>query len=204
MKLIKHKLSRQEIIYIAILAGIWGAVEITLGTTLQIAKVPMRGMILTFLSAIILIVSRRLVDFRGALILIGAICAGFKVASMGGFVLTPVIAIIAQSVLAEIVFAVLKYSLFSSIFAGVAVMFYTIVHMIGAHLLFFGFEIVKIYDGIYRELHKLLPTPIENFYVFAFVLIIIYFVIGAIAGIIGFRIAEKTAIRIKSDIKTNQ
>ncbi len=68
--------------------------------------------------------------------------------------------------------------------------------MIAAHLLFFGFEIINIYESIYELFLKVLPLPIDNFLGFFAIFVSFYALTGAGAGYIGYKIGERTIAKL--------
>ncbi len=193
----KAILNKDDIQLIAIFAAIWAAFEILLGNSLHIMKIPFRGTILTFFSAIILIIANKFIGKRGALLLIASVTASLKAVSAGGFFIAPMIAIIMESLIAELIFYFSKSNLFSSIIAGIFIMLYTLTHGIIAQLFVFGIDIVNIYNFIAKELSGILGLNSANIYYFLSFLIVFYAFAGTIAGILGERIAIHTKEKIK-------
>ncbi len=179
----------------------WGVVEFTLGTTLHLAKIPLRGFLMAFIAGIILVTAKEFVRFRGSLLLVGALAATFKVLSMGGFMINPVVAIFLEAVLAELVFLIFGYNRISALAAGCAVVFYTLLHAVIAHLFYFGAEIITVYKRISSELASVLHLEDWNFTLLMIILVILNLIMGVIAGFLGKRIAERTQIIMKNDKK---
>ncbi len=192
MKLIRHKITRQELFIIAVFGAVWGFIEITAGTGMQIAKVPLRGFIMTFLAGIILTSAKGFARFRGSLIYIAAITATFKFTAMGGFVLTPLIAIISEAVIAEIIFSLPGYRMLTAALAGTGIIFYTFVHAFLAHIFFYGFDILKIYDKLLKKVTVFTGIELDNYYALITVTAALIVLLGSTSGILGFRIARRT------------
>ncbi|MFC2131739.1 hypothetical protein ACFLSQ_09915, partial [Bacteroidota bacterium] len=137
-------LSQREILYTALFGAIWGIVELSLGTSLHLMKIPFRGIILSTFAIIVLTSAKPFVPYKGSLVLIGAITATFKAMSIG-FVITPVMAIFFEGLIAEIIFMAFRFNAISSIFTGISIMLYTLMHGLISQAFFFGLNIYRIY-----------------------------------------------------------
>ena len=94
-------------IYIAVFGALWGALELTLGGYLHTLFPPLTntlltGVIMGGLGAATALVGRHFVPKRGAVLGIGCITALLKLLSLGGVVVGPLVAILAEAVLMEI------------------------------------------------------------------------------------------------------
>jgi ABC-type thiamin/hydroxymethylpyrimidine transport system permease subunit len=198
MKFVEHSLSKTEIYRSAVFGVVWGIIEITAGNALHLAKVPFRGFLLSFIAAIVLVTAKGIIQYKGSLIVIGIICATLKTATTGAFLINPIAAILLESLLAEMIFIYIRTSPLNSIIAGSAVMLYTFLHSLIAQLFFFGTDIFTVYAKFFHALFSDIDTHNLNI---AIVVLSIYgifhIVIGAVAGIIGYRFAIRTTKHIE-------
>jgi hypothetical protein len=190
-----NQLTKKEIARTALFGALWGIVEISAGNTLHLAKVPFRGLIMALIAMAMLVCAKRFAPFRGSLLLIGAIAATFKAGSMGGFVLTPMIAIFAESVIAEVVFLFAGYSWISSTVVGATGLAYTFAHGVLMQVFFFGFNIFNVYGNILSNI----TGNNMNIYLILSILAVLHLIFGAASGLIGFSIAQKTDRILQSE-----
>ncbi len=90
-------------VYIGVFGALWAAVETTLGSALHVVNVPLTGVLLTGIGITIALIGRMFVPRRGSVFFIGVVTALLKMLSLGGIVLNPMIAILAESLAAELV-----------------------------------------------------------------------------------------------------
>lgn len=89
--------------YTTVFGVFWGVVEMLLGTYLHMIRFPLRGALLASIGAVILCVERTYTPVFRASLYTGAVAMLCKFASVGSVRLSPALAIIIQSLLAEIV-----------------------------------------------------------------------------------------------------
>lgn len=194
---ISERLSVTDINRTGVLASLWAFVEIGIGTWLHAARVPFRGLILSTVAAGLLIFAKNILQYRGSLVILGIIAVIIKSTLTGVFILNPIIAILLESICAEIIFIFVKPSAFGSVIAGMGVLFYTFLHSVIAQIFFFGFDILSVYISI---IGKFIKLNVEHT-TFALLIIISYMflhlILGAVAGWFGFRIALKTKFQLQ-------
>lgn len=198
MKFVESNLSKTDIYRSAVFGVVWGIFEITAGNALHLAKIPLRGFLLSFFAAIILVAAKGIVQYRSSLIVIGIICATLKTATTGAFLINPIAAILLESFIAELVFHFLRRTSFSSIIAGISVLLYTFLHSLIAQLFFFGTDILAFYDKTFSAVFSNIET--HNFSIAIIVLGIygiLHLIFGGIAGFIGFKFSKRTMQHIE-------
>ncbi len=94
--------SVRDLVYIGIFGALWGTLEMSLGSVLHALNVPFTGVIMTALGMMIILTGRSFVPRRGSLVMMGAVTMALKALSIGGIVINPMIAILAESLLAEV------------------------------------------------------------------------------------------------------
>lgn len=187
-----QKLLREEILYTAIFGALWGIIEIFLSSILYAARLPFRGVIMALFAAIILITAREFVKYKSSSIVIGLIASFLKLFSMSGFPVTPMAAILIESVIAEMVFIAAGYNLFSSALTGGLILVYSFIHGLVMHGIFFGTSIYKTYINIISEFASWINVTRQNLYLFLLAIGVINIIIGMLAGVIGWKIGKRT------------
>ncbi len=97
-----EKLSESNLVNTAVFAALWGVTEVYVGTLLHASKLPFRGSIMSLAAILILVGARAVLNYKGSLILLGIVTATFKLFLGMGFNITPFLAIIIESLIAEI------------------------------------------------------------------------------------------------------
>jgi len=108
----------RQLSYTVVFGTLWGTVEMTAGGVLHALHVPFSGMLLAAVGAAILAGQRTLCPARGITLATGCVAAGIKVFSLGGVHLSPLAAVLAESLLAEAVFCLFGPRLLSAGLAG--------------------------------------------------------------------------------------
>jgi hypothetical protein len=97
------KLSTRELATLAVFGALWGIVEISLGSALKSLNVPLSGAVLAAIGLTIVLVGRSFVPKKGSTLFIGVIAMLLKLFSLGGVILGPMVGILAEALVAEIV-----------------------------------------------------------------------------------------------------
>lgn len=100
-------LKTRDLVYIGVFGALWGATEMSLGSALHTLNVPFSGVVLAGIGLTVAFVGRLFVPRAGSVLLIGLVTAFLKVFSMGGVVLNPMLGIVVEALLAELVLATL-------------------------------------------------------------------------------------------------
>ena len=99
-----HQHNRSRIIaLVALLGCCWGIIEIQLGTLLHALSIPFCGALLTGMAVILLCIGRYFIGIRGSVLTIGLTSAFLKMLFVGSIAFNPVIAILLESIIVELV-----------------------------------------------------------------------------------------------------
>jgi hypothetical protein len=116
---------------IGVLAALWAAVELSLGTTLHALRVPFRGAFLTLLSLILMFAVRYIIPRRGSVLALGFTTAMVRWLLGGGFAPQISLAITLEALLVEIGLGpvrIEKIPPFRAALGGALALGYTAVH----------------------------------------------------------------------------
>ena len=105
--------------YAALFGTLWGALELTLGTALHLAGVPLYGVLTSLIGLVCLVTLRRLQPRFGVCILAGAVAIFLKIFAFGGLRLGPMIGIGLGALLVELGFTICGPTALGAIAAGV-------------------------------------------------------------------------------------
>lgn len=97
------KYTTRELTILAVFGALWGVIEIGLGSALHALNVPLSGAFLAAAGLAIALTGRLFVPKSGSTLFIGAIAMLLKLFSIGSAVIGPLIGILAEAVLAEVI-----------------------------------------------------------------------------------------------------
>lgn len=186
--LILKKYDKRDLIYAAVFGCLWGLNEITLGTFLKSFRIPFSGAILSSIAAIIICVSSFLNYKKGTIILTGVVAAVIKLSFLVNFLFGPIIAIILEGFIGEIIYRLIKNSLMRCLLTGIFLGLYSIIHLVVTNIIIFGLDFYRIYLELINQVIR--ATGLTNLEVWHFILIYcsVYFITGLIAGILAYAV----------------
>lgn len=100
------KFSTRELVNIAVFGCIWGLSEMSFGTVLKSLNIPLSGMVLSCIGLLVVMVGRLFVPHRGATLFMGVIAMLLKLFSLGGVVIGPMVGIISEALVAELILSI--------------------------------------------------------------------------------------------------
>jgi hypothetical protein len=196
-------LSRDSV-FIAIFGAVWGLVEITLGVLLKGMRLPMGGAILTAVSCIIFLTARYFIRRRGSILMMGTIAAILKVFSVGTVIAGPFMAILIESLLAEISISLLGIHRFSYLFTGGMLSLYTIIHPFISQGIIFGENIYKIYLEIFQKIAQLLKIDLQYIGWIILLYAFIHIILGTSAGWFAYSLSNRVSREFSKQLKVNE
>jgi hypothetical protein len=97
------KLTTRELALLAVFGALWGLDEISLGALLKTLNIPLSGVVLSAIGLTIALVGRAFVPRRGSTLFIGVLAMLLKLFSLGGVIIGPMVGILSEALVAEIV-----------------------------------------------------------------------------------------------------
>ena len=193
----------RDLVYIAIFGAIWGALEMTLGSYLHLIFPPVAtpfigvGTIMTGLGMVVALVGRLFVPKRGSVVMIGLVTAILKVLSIGGVRLSPMLAIIIESLLAELGRLLSrKPSRWGFALAGCLALVWTFFHKFFASYFLLGRGLYEVYLGVLRSGVETLGIGMEYAFIVIAVPLLIRLVTGAVAGWLAWELGRSVQARL--------
>jgi hypothetical protein len=170
----------------AILGSLWAASEIILGSFLHNARIPFSGRLLTGIGIAIMVAGHRLWPEKGLLWRAGLICAAMKSVSPSAVLLSPMVAIFTEGLLAELAVRAVGANIPGYVLAGGLVMSWGLIHKVGRLLILYGVDAVAAYG---RGLEKIMDLLGSSAGIWAPVLALLglYFIGGMAAALLGLR-----------------
>jgi len=140
------KNTTRELVTLAVFGALWGVVEISLGSVFHAVKMPMAGLGLAAVGLIIALVGRAFVPKRGSTIFIGVIATILKLFSIGAIVIGPMIGILSEALLAELVLSLFRRpSRLAFVSAAMLGVSWVLVQPFVTGLLLFGRDVFSVW-----------------------------------------------------------
>jgi len=187
---LKSRFTTREISLLSLLSALWAAFEIYLGGFLKIFKIPFSGTLLTFLALIIIFSGRNSVPKRGSVIIMGFTTAFLKIIYLGGLAIYPIIGILIEAVLVELVLQKQSPTKPEYLLAGTVGLLWSFFHPFFAQGVLAGWGLLKVYVLVIERGTQFLGIE-EQFAWFVFAaLILIHFGLGLLAGSLGWKFSH--------------
>jgi hypothetical protein len=191
------KLSTRELATLAVFGALWGLVEISLGSVLKTLNVPLSGMVLSAIGLTIALTGRMFVPKRGATLFVGVIAMLLKLFSLGGVIVGPMIGIFSEALIAEIVLSVAaRPSRVAFALAGALGVAWTLLQPFVTGPLLFRRALFTAWLDLLDRGSKMLGLASNLAVVIALVLLVIYLVVGGLAGWISWDIGRLLQVRL--------
>jgi ABC-type thiamin/hydroxymethylpyrimidine transport system permease subunit len=191
------RFSVRELVYIGIFGALWGAVEITLGSYLSVIGLPMRGTLLTGIGLLFLLSGRLFVPKRGSVLMMGIVTAIVKLMSIGGFLLNPMLAILVESLLAEVGLTLVGQPRRAAfLLAGALAMSWDFFHRFLTQGLIAGRGVYEIYLWVVKDASDFLGIPVEYAVAGVVAMFLLRVVLGLVVGFLAWDVAGAVVARI--------
>ena len=170
----------------SVVGSIWASIEIVLGSFLHNLRIPLSGMILSFISVWLLISFLQIWKESGLIWRAGIICALMKSISPSAIILGPMIGILSEAILIEIFIFVFGKNLIGYIIGGAFAVLSTILHKLITLLILYGFNFIKILSDLYQFAVK--QIDLEQVSPMALIILIsaVYFITGIAGAVTGY------------------
>jgi len=191
------KFSTRELVTLAVFGTLWGAVEIGLGSVLHAIKIPFTGLALTAVGLAIALVGRLFVPRRGSTIFIGVIATVLKLFSIGNVIIGPMIAILTEALIAEIVLDVFPPpSRLVFVLAGVGGALWTLLQPFVTGLLLFGQSLLVVWLDLVDLGSRIFNLGSDAAVWIAIGMVLLYIIVGGVAGWLAWQVGELLVARL--------
>ncbi|MFC2063464.1 hypothetical protein ACFLXB_00010 [Chloroflexota bacterium] len=191
------KFNTRELATIAVFGTLWGISEITMGSVLNALNVPFSGAVLGAIGLLIALIGRVFIPKRGSILFFGLIAMLLKLFNLGGIVIGPMVGILSEAILAELVLTLSKKPrLFHFMLAGSIGVTWNLVQPFVTGPLLFGRTLFIVWLDLLDSGSRILGLDNSAITLIAGVLILIYIVIGSAAGWLAWMIAKQLQIRM--------
>jgi len=193
----------RELVYVAIFGAIWGTLEMSAGSYLHLIFPPLTtpfvgvGTIMTGLGMVVALMGRLFVPKRGSVVMIGVITAILNALSLGGVVLSPMLAIVIESLLAELGLLLSRRpSRWGFALAGSLAVLWTFFHKFFASYFLLGRGIYEVYLGVLRSGVQTLGVGMECALIVIALFLLIRLVTGGLAGWLAWEVGRRVQARL--------
>lgn len=138
----------------SVVGSLWASIEIILGSFLHNLKLPLSGMILSFISVWLLISFFQIWKEKGLIWRAGLICALMKSISPSAFIFGPMIRIFTEALIINFLIFILGKNIFSYSIGGALAVLSTLLQKVVSLLILYGFNFVKILADLYKYIVK--------------------------------------------------
>lgn len=191
------RFSTRDLVYIAVLGAAWGLVETSLGSYLHAARIPFRGAVLTAVGLLLALSGRALVPRRWTVLMIGAITAILKLLSVGGVLLSPLLAIMVESLLAEAaLWAFRRPGRKAFAVAGAAGTLWSVVHPFVTQGLLAGKGLLTAYGWLIEGTARTLPFWAGLVWLLVICAVAVPLALGAVAGALAYDLGGRLQARL--------
>ncbi len=199
----KTRFTTRDLVYIAVFGALWGVLEITLGSYLHLIfpslATPLIGVgtIMTAIGIVVALIGRLFIPRTGTVLMIGLVVALLKALSIGGVKLPAMLAIIIESLLAELGLLLFrKPGRGGFILAGCLAVLWTFFHKFFASYVFLGRGIYDVYLGILQQGSQTLGIGIGYALVIVAAFLLIRVLIGGLAGWLAWDLGKAVRARL--------
>ncbi len=176
----------------AVIGSIWASFEVIFGTFLHNMRLPFAGTFLTFFSLVLLISFSSKWNDKYLFVKAGLICALMRSMLPTSIMMGPLIGIMTEAIIFQLVINLLGRNYFSFVLAGVLSMLSAVIHKVISILIIYGFDIVKILENMYFVFLKStkLELPPNQLLI---IILFIYLLLGIASAIIGVKVQKELA-----------
>jgi hypothetical protein len=189
----------RELVTVAVFGALWGALEISLGAVLKAMHLPLSGALLAAAGLTIALVARVFVPRRGATLFVGVVATILKLFSIGGVIVGPMIGIMAEALLAELVLSAFgRPRRLAFMLAGALGVAWTVAQPFVTGALLFGRDMLAVWLDLVNQATTLLGLPENTALLAALVLVLLHLLLGAAAGWLAWQAGQQLTARLQS------
>ncbi|RPI82215.1 MAG: hypothetical protein EHM41_18880 [Chloroflexi bacterium] len=191
----KH--STRELAILAVFGTLWGLVEISLGSVLKTLNIPMSGVVLAAIGLTVALTGRAFVPRRGSTLFIGVIAMLLKLFTLGGVVVGPMIGILTEAIVAEVVLSLMvKPSRLSFALAGGMGVVWVLLQPFVTGPILFGRTLVTVWLDLLDRGSQLLGLDSSAAVWILLGLLAIHLLVGGFVGWLSWDIARQLQTRL--------
>jgi hypothetical protein len=182
--------------YAALFGALWGALEATIGTAVNLGKLPQKGVVMGLLGLLCLVCLRRLQPRPGVCLLAGAVAIFLKIFTLGGLYPGPVIGISVQAVAVEIAMTGSGGRAIGAAIGGAVTLATNPLQMVGMMWVLTGSDGVVAYLELLRELAAFIGLDVLHPVMIFSAIVLAKGLVGAAGGLWAWWVAGRVVRRL--------
>ena len=191
------KFTTRQLVTMAVFGALWGLVEISLGSVLHAINIPLTGLTLTAIGLAVAMIGRLFVPRRGSTIFIGVIATVLKLFSIGNIIIGPMIGILTEALIAEIVLDVFpRPSRLAFVLASAGGALWTLIQPFVTGLLLFGRSLLVVWLDLIDLGSRIFHLNSNAAIWIAGLMALLYLIVGGIAGWLAWQVGQLLAARL--------
>lgn len=197
------KFTTRQLVTMAVFGALWGVVEIGLGSVLHAIKIPLTGLALTTIGLLVALIGRLFVPKRGSTFFIGVIATVLKLFSIGNIVIGPMIGILTEALVAELILDIFpKPTRLAFILAVAGGALWTLIQPFVTGLLIFGRNLLSIWLDTVDLGSRLFGLSSQAVLWIVLALVILHLAVGAVSGWLAWNLGHLVSIRLGGNSPT--
>lgn len=195
------KFTTRQLVTMAVFGALWGVIEISLGSVLHAIKIPLTGLTLTAAGLLVALIGRLFVPKRGSAFFIGVIATILKLFSIGNILIGPMIGILAEALVAEIILDIFpKPSKLAFILAVSGGALWTLVQPFVTGILIFGRSILPIWLDMLDQGRRLFGLNSQAAIWIVMALVVLHVVVGVVGGWLAWDLGHLVSVRLRGQL----
>ena len=192
--------STRELVTLAVFGALWGAAELTLGAVLHTLRLPFAGLLMSAVGMLVVLTGYRFVPRRGTVLTVALVSALLKAFSLGSIVLSPMLAILAEALLAELGLALAggRPHRGPLVLAGALGVLWAFGHPFVAQGLLAGRGMVEVYRRTLEAGSRLLHLDPHAVPIIVLALVVLHAAAGAVAGLLAYSLGRQLSRRLQA------
>jgi hypothetical protein len=192
------KFTTRQLVTMAVFGALWGVVEIGLGSVLHAIKIPLTGLTLTAIGLLVALIGRLFVPKRGSTFFIGVIAMLLKLFSIGNIILGPMIGILIEALVAELILDIFpKPTRLAFILAVAGGALWTLFQPFVTGMLIFGRSLVAVWLDTIDQGSRLFGLSSQAALWIVLALVLLYLAVGAVGGWLAWSLGQLVSIRLR-------
>lgn len=185
------KFTTRELVTLAVFGALWGFVEMSLGSVFHAIDLPLSGMALAVIGVMVACIGRLFVPKRGSTIFVGVIAMVLKLFSLGSAVVGPMVGILAEALIAEVILSIFsKPSMPAFVFACAGAALWTLVQPFVTGVLLFGRNLLVIWLDVLDMGTRVFGIPYQAALWIVIVLVGVHGLAGGLGGWLAWRVGQ--------------
>jgi hypothetical protein len=191
------KFSTRELVTMSVFGALWGLVEISLGSVFHALNLPLTGLFLSVIGVMIASIGRLFVPRRGSTIFIGVIALILKLFSIGNVVIGPMVGILMEALIAEMILDVFpKPSMLAFIITCASAALWTVIQPFVTGVLIFGRNMFIIWLDLLDSGSRLFGLPPSTTLWIVVAMVSLHLFIGGVGGWMAWKLGLVLKIRM--------